>query len=381
MLCKDLHIEDGDSWVIISDQQKGIINVVQTWLPRAEHRNCARHIYANWRKKFKKKEYQKRFWKCAKAPCITLFNLARSELAEKTPEGAQALLNTDPHHWSRAWLKLGSNCDSVDNNICESFNKWIVEARYLPIISMLEAIRCKVMLRIHDMNTKVVRWQQIICPNILKKLKAYINSSAYCHAICCGRNTFEVQHFDHRWTIDLEKKTCSCRYWQLSGLPCPHAISCIYYRTNKLDEYIATCFTVDEFKKTYDHFLEPVEGMQNWPTSEMAKPLPPKILKMPGRPKKERRQPHEKPKGKKLSKVGTIIKCSKCKQTGHNRSSCDRRNKAPSQSHVNSPNAMVALPLSQQSAASDRKRKGPSTSDASATKSKKKCSGVGILYS
>lgn len=275
--------------------------------------------------------------------------IARAELAEKTLEGAQALLNTDPHHWSRAWLKLGSNCDFVDNNICESFNKWIVEARYLPIISMVEAIRCKVMIRIHDMNTKGARWQQLICPNILKKLKTYINSSTYCHAICCGRETFEVQHFDNRWTVDLERRTCLCRYWQLSGLPCPHAISCIYYRTNKLDDYMATCFIVDEFMKTYDHFLKPVEGMQNWPTSEMAKPLPPKFLKMPGRPKKERRrEPHEKPKGKKLSKRGTVIRCSKCKQTGHNRSSCDRRNtgtsnKATSQSHINSPNAMVIL--------------------------------------
>jgi hypothetical protein len=56
-------------------------------------------------------------------------------------------MNKDPHHWSRAWFKLGSECDSVENNICESFNKWIVQSRYLPIISMLEAIRRKVMVR------------------------------------------------------------------------------------------------------------------------------------------------------------------------------------------------------------------------------------------
>ena len=47
LLCKDLQIGDGDGSVIISDQQKGILNSVQTWLPKAEHRNCARHIYAN----------------------------------------------------------------------------------------------------------------------------------------------------------------------------------------------------------------------------------------------------------------------------------------------------------------------------------------------
>ncbi|WVZ93287.1 hypothetical protein U9M48_039281 [Paspalum notatum var. saurae] len=140
LLCRDLQIGDGDGWVVISDQQKGILKAVQTWLPNAEHRNCARHIYANWRKKHKKKEFQKIFWKCAKASCISIFNTARAELAEKTPVGAQDIMNTSPHHWSRAWIKLGANCDSVDNNICESFNKWIVEPRHFPIISMLEAI-------------------------------------------------------------------------------------------------------------------------------------------------------------------------------------------------------------------------------------------------
>ena len=52
-----------------------------------------------------------------------LFNLARARLAQFTPAGAQVIMNTHPQHWSRAWFRLGSNCDSVDNNICESFNK------------------------------------------------------------------------------------------------------------------------------------------------------------------------------------------------------------------------------------------------------------------
>lgn len=60
LLFKDLVAGDGDGWVVISDQQKGIINAVETWIPKAEHRNCARHIYANWRKKFKNREWQKK---------------------------------------------------------------------------------------------------------------------------------------------------------------------------------------------------------------------------------------------------------------------------------------------------------------------------------
>lgn len=109
---------------------QGILNAIEKCAPEAEHRNCARHIYANWKRHFPDKQYQKKFWRCAKAPCRMLFNLARAKLVQVTQAGAQAILNTHPQHWSRAWFRLGSNCDSVDNNMCESFNKWILEARF-----------------------------------------------------------------------------------------------------------------------------------------------------------------------------------------------------------------------------------------------------------
>ncbi|WVZ87075.1 LOW QUALITY PROTEIN: hypothetical protein U9M48_033767 [Paspalum notatum var. saurae] len=316
LLSRDIKIEGGKDRVIISDQQKintGIINAVQLWAPEAEHRNCARHIYANWKKEFNDKEWQKLFWGCAKAPNTVLFNHARAKLAQKTRAGAQAILKTHPQHW------LGSNCDSVDNNICESFNKWI--ARFYPIISMLEAIRIKVIVRIQEQRAKAEKWMETICPNISKKLHVYIKQS-----VSNGAKKFEVKHWDHRFTIDLAKKECSCRYWQLSGLPCPHAVSSICFKTNSLDNYVADCYKVDRFNKIYSHCLEPVEGMQSWPVLDRPKLKAPGYIKMPGRPKTERRrESQEKPKAKKMSRMGIRIRCTTCKGIGHNRASCDKR--------------------------------------------------------
>lgn len=245
-----------------------------------------------------------------------LFNLARAKLAKETPAGAQAILNTHPQHWSRAWFKIGSNCDSVDNNLCESFNKWIVEARFLPIITMLKTIRRKVMIWICDQRVKVDRWVTRICPNILKKLNAYISESGFCHAISNGESKFEVKHYGHRFTVNLDTKESSCRYWQLSGLPCPHAISCIYFKTNTLDDCIASCYSVSDFRETYNYCLQPMEGMTIWPISDRPKLRAPGYVRMPGRPRKERRrEPTEKHKGTNMSRTGTVIRCGKCKQT------------------------------------------------------------------
>jgi hypothetical protein len=53
LLQKDLEISNGgEGWVLISDQQKCLLKAVSELVPRADNRMCARHIYANWRKKY-----------------------------------------------------------------------------------------------------------------------------------------------------------------------------------------------------------------------------------------------------------------------------------------------------------------------------------------
>ncbi|XP_076922957.1 uncharacterized protein LOC143584923 [Bidens hawaiensis] len=52
--CLGIH-DGGNGWILISNQQKGILNGVALSWPNAEHRNCARHIYANWHKTYKVK--------------------------------------------------------------------------------------------------------------------------------------------------------------------------------------------------------------------------------------------------------------------------------------------------------------------------------------
>ena len=47
----------------------------------------------------------------------------------------------------------------MDNNSTESFNAWILEARYKPIIGMLEDIRVKIMERLAAKEIVVRKWK------------------------------------------------------------------------------------------------------------------------------------------------------------------------------------------------------------------------------
>uniref|UniRef100_A0A0A9AVD5 SWIM-type domain-containing protein n=1 Tax=Arundo donax TaxID=35708 RepID=A0A0A9AVD5_ARUDO len=284
---------------------------------------CTRHIYANRRKKYRDQKFQGPFWKCAKASNREMFNYCKALLAQLTPAGAKDMMSTDPIHWSRAWFRIGSNCDSVDNNMCESFNNWIVAVRAHPIISMLEGIRSKTYVRIQQNKFKSEKWPGRICPNIPKKFHKYIEESGKCMTIWNGKDGFEVKHEGKRYKVDIEKRTCSCRYWELSGIPCCHAISAIYIMSGNPEDYIADCYTIEYYNKTYEHCMLPMEGMSSWPISDHPRPSPPGYVKMPGRPRKERRRdPSEPKKATKLSRIGTKMTCRLCKSITHNARKC-----------------------------------------------------------
>ena len=192
---------------------------------------------------------------------VPFFNFCRAKLAQLTSAGAKDMMNMNPKHSSRAWFNIGSNCDSVDNNMCESFNNWIVDVRALPIVSVLEGIRTKVFVQIQQNRTKSGNWTSTICPNILKKLNKFINLAQKCSAIWNGKDDFEVKEWDKRYNIDIDMRTCSCRYWQLAGIPCAHAITALYLSSKSPEDYIAECYSVENYNRIYDHCMMPMEGV------------------------------------------------------------------------------------------------------------------------
>lgn len=75
---------------------------IQELLPLAENRNCARHIYANFRKTWKSAQLKALFWQACKSGTPEEFDNVMTELKGYTPDGADWLMNHGPMTWSRA---------------------------------------------------------------------------------------------------------------------------------------------------------------------------------------------------------------------------------------------------------------------------------------
>ncbi|XP_014511703.1 uncharacterized protein LOC106770406 [Vigna radiata var. radiata] len=153
----------------MSDQQKGLLPVLQSLLPDVDQHYCVRHIYSNFRKKFPGLNLRQLLWKAA---------------VSTTPEAWE--------HWSRSRFTGRPACDTLVNNIFEGFNSVILDAREKPIISMLEEIQ------MYLMNS----WS--------------------------GMQIFQITHTSiivEKYVVDVEKRECTCRKWTITGIPCCHALT------------------------------------------------------------------------------------------------------------------------------------------------------------
>ncbi|CAH9125380.1 unnamed protein product, partial [Cuscuta epithymum] len=157
-LAHELDLDDGSRLTLISDMQKGLLGSIQLVVPQAEHRWCARHVWANWSKKWNGGELKKKFWICAWSTFEEEFKENLEKMGKVSKKAAESLVWYPPSRWCRAYFSRRCHSQMVDNNITESFNSWILEARHKPIISMLEEIRTKAMIRIKENKKLSDKW-------------------------------------------------------------------------------------------------------------------------------------------------------------------------------------------------------------------------------
>jgi len=134
-----------------------------------------------------------------------------------------------------------------------------------------------------------------------------------------------VQDRDYKYTVDIFAKECECRRWNLTGIPCSHAISCLRHERITPEDVLPVCYRTATFKAVYNFNIMPDKDKTLWEKVNGPKVLPPIYEKKVGRPPKSRRkQPHEVQgrNGPRMSKHGVIITCSWCKEPNHNAAGC-----------------------------------------------------------
>ncbi|CAN4087399.1 unnamed protein product [Withania somnifera] len=75
-----------------------------------------------------------------------------------------------------------------------------------------------------------------------------------------GDYGFKISEGNDKFIVSLKSKKCGYRVWDLSGIPCPHAIKALQY--NELDpmKEIHWWYLKEAYLPTYHSKLQPAHG-------------------------------------------------------------------------------------------------------------------------
>ncbi|XP_020264543.1 uncharacterized protein LOC109840345 [Asparagus officinalis] len=236
------------------------------------------------------------------------------DIYEMSPAAYEIVINYSPEHWANAFFP-GIRYGHVTSNVAESFNSWIREARMLRILQMVEHIRKQIMTRMNNRRIMAEKWTSYLCPKAEQIVGEHMERGSTLEIKQSRDDIFEVQ--SQRTThVDLGKRTCTCRAWDLTRIPCVYACAVIIYMKREVYQYYDWFMSVEAFKKSYDEILYPIPDyeMRSVPKDEI-QILPPITMKWRGRNRTRRIN--------NITIMKRPVKCGRCKREGHNRATCN----------------------------------------------------------
>lgn len=249
----------------------------------AEHRECMYHLVQNFKKRYSGKVFKDHLWQSAYYWNPYMFDNHYQAMAEVKPEAMKYLAETHKKLWSRSFYVTFAKVDYVTNNLAESFNNWVKGEKAKHLDDLMDSIRQKILIKWNHRKRVPNNFEGKILPHVLQKLRddsynldiQVITSSPDGIAEVCAKGGLEF-----RFVVDIGKRTCSCRAWQGSGIPCRHAIAYITAIPRaRLEDHVDHYYSIDKFKVAYEGSIPSIPDKSMWPKATHGFFMHPPLLK------------------------------------------------------------------------------------------------------
>ncbi|XP_039025433.1 uncharacterized protein LOC120158712 isoform X1 [Hibiscus syriacus] len=309
----------------VTDMKKAMSESLGSVFPNCFYGYCLHRLTESLKKKFKGsltlevvRVLISEFHKAAHAPTAEEFKKCIETIKNISPEAYEWVLQTEPEHWANAFFK-GARYNHLKSSVTESFCDWVSDLPAMPITQVIETIRRKMMEFIYTRKMDSDQWSTKLAPSSEENLRRSLVDSRSLEVVLSPGSCFKVRDtLDIMNVVSLENWECSCREWQINGLPCLHAAAAIEHVGKDVYDYCYRYFTTEAFKITYSESINPVPSLDGCTQRESSEVLvhPPCIARPVGRPK-ERKYALISEQAVKRS-----LQCSKCKKLGHNKRKC-----------------------------------------------------------
>ncbi|KAL6545861.1 hypothetical protein OROGR_009735 [Orobanche gracilis] len=138
---------------------------------------------------------------------------------------AISLLQYPPYRWAFIYSggirygRLSSNTDE--------FHHWIIEARELPIIQVVEQIHVKLMTEFEERRMRFKSWFFALSSSAEKLMIGAMNLASTYQVLQSDEVEFEILLIERSDIVNTKHRSCSCRDWLLYRLPCSHGVAAL----------------------------------------------------------------------------------------------------------------------------------------------------------
>ncbi|XP_059437666.1 uncharacterized protein LOC132170637 isoform X1 [Corylus avellana] len=314
------------SITFVADRQKGLRESIADVFTGSYHGYCLRYLTEQLLRDLKgqfshevKRLMVEDFYAAAYAPTAESFQRCIESIKSISTEAYNWIIQSEPQNWANSYFQ-GSRYDHMASNFGELFYSWASDAHELPITQMVDVIRGKIMELIYTRRAESNQWLTRLSPSMEDKLKKESHKVHSLQVLLSAGSTFEVRG-DSIEVVDIDNWDCSCKRWQLTGLPCCHAIAVISCLGRSPYDYCSRYFTTESYRLTYSESVHPIPNvdmpLQRDSSQVTVTVTPPPTRRPPGRPTTKRYGPQE--------VVKRQLQCSRCKGLGHNKSTCRER--------------------------------------------------------
>lgn len=308
----DMSTEKIPPLTFLSDGQKSIADAVKKKFPSSCHAICMQYLSESISKDFKNSRLVQLLWKAAYSTSTMAFKEKMAEIEEVSSDAATWLQQYPPSRWALIHFD-GTRYGHFSSNINE-FNKWILEARELPIIQVIKRIHCKLTEEFELRRSRSSTWSSTLSPSAEKRIMDGRTQASTYQVLRSDEVEFEVISAERSDIVNTGTQSCSCRDWQLYRIPCSHAIAALISCKKDVYAFTEKYFTAASYRESYSKEVHPIPDKLEWSRTRLVRP--PKFRRPPGRPEKKRLCVED------LNREKHTVHCSKCNQTGHYKTTC-----------------------------------------------------------
>ncbi|KAL9341366.1 hypothetical protein Peur_064691 [Populus x canadensis] len=245
-----------------------------------------------------------------------IFQRCMESIKSISLEAYNWILQSEPQNWANSFFQ-GARYNYMTSNFGEMFYSWVSDAHELPITQMVDVIRGKIMELIYTRRADSNQWLTRLTPSAEEKLEKESLKVHSLQVLLSAGSIFEVRG-ESVEVVDIDRWDCSCKDWQLTGLPCCHALAVIGCIGRSPYDYCSRYFTTESYRLTYSESVHPVPNVDmplEKDSSQVAVTVtPPPTRRPPGRPTTKKYGQQD--------VVKRQLQCSRCKGLGHNKSTC-----------------------------------------------------------